>query len=292
MTKKKILISLVVLLLVYFWFNPIYINYDKKHLSKTEQAMIENFYEYSPDLISKGEMFDVKYVQYGDTVDTCFFEVIVKTRTKIRDFEIYSFVSKKGEDGFFTLKSNGISFQESFCYNGWFEKCYYNYKYLTGSSVFPFTNPNTTYEDFYIEIVYPGGSEVHHLVANKESQFDLVDTITNVEKNKVESYDYRKYIAEFRNNYYFQLFHRDFEEWNNELTEFIENNRNEIKKENPTIYINETMFGKKENLVLLSEEELSKVLELMNYLEEHHYFEVHPYLDEYNEELLLQLNER
>ena len=67
-TKSIIFIStfvvfvLMFLLIMHLSENPLYIRVNKMFLSLSEQKSIEEFYDIVPEMISEGELFDVKYL--------------------------------------------------------------------------------------------------------------------------------------------------------------------------------------------------------------------------------------
>lgn len=185
--KKKITIIIIILLIgvgfiygIYKFIDskfasPIYTLYEKKDLTVEEIKFKEEFY--NDAIISKGDIFDLKYRSFQDKED-CSIGIFKKTKSKVPDIKVYVYdASTNKEIGWTNLFSvtdvyMGGSYQENQELVWYFEgKMLWQFKFDNQKE----DDENSDYKNLKIVITYKDGKETHYLHAPDNSNTNQND---------------------------------------------------------------------------------------------------------------------
>lgn len=217
---NKVIILVLILAVSFFVIIVIkeshkYEIYSIEDLDETNQEQVTLFYSLTPDTISYGELFDVRYTFYNEINPLRgSIEIVRKTKSPMQEVKIgisgdYENVEDKKYSGVFYT-----SFDDNEVYD-----------IITSDILFQQGEAVNEGKKFKMIIEYPGGSEVHILEADETNQIA-------VNKSALDLIGGNFYISYYYMNYLYSLYIYQIDEWENEMeTLFNYYVNNEIKIE-------------------------------------------------------------
>ncbi|MDF9825522.1 hypothetical protein M2475_001969 [Breznakia sp. PF5-3] len=243
MKKKALLVSILIVSVIILSVSLVNFVTDKKSeinidkMTDYEEKQIERFYNKSPELISSGEIFDIKYVfynQYDQSLSN--FEIVIKGTTYYKiDKIIISFCeNNKNECKKVSLEKENI---ELFNLKNGKPVKYNNIGLMDFDESWKYAKKEQyDLSKVEIEIFYNNKSEKFDLVAIKESLIKLYEPKSKLEeaikKYKFDDYEsiffseLNQWVQYIRNIYYY-----DLEMYRDKLSVFTKT-LNESKKGN------------------------------------------------------------
>lgn len=248
-----LLVFATIIMLVLWHLNPSYSKAEFQDLQLEESVLIDKFYERESGLISKGELFDVKYsymMLNNEKVsnNNDWLEIVVKTNSDIRSFGIETSIidNRTGEKRIIASGSSSASFQKGRDGGEGFDSYKVSRNHYVVTKSF-FMMDSEVLNDFYIKFTYLNGSEVHHLKANDESQLQLMKDYKDEfmeDSIEVTNEQQRSFYVRCVESYYAKLFYMDFDEWCIEMKSFMSMYQNDFKfREKLQTFSGEELLG-------------------------------------------------
>jgi len=257
-----IVAALICALYVYDYNNPIYTVGNYGNASELEQYQIENFYSTNPEMISYGELFDIKLTVAGSEGATVSCTIIKKTS---RDFKfvvipfIYSYGARQQ-----------VGYQNEKEWPRWymFTNYMFDVKYLV-SNVDIGLIPAGYRNEISLEIRYNNVSEIHTLTYDSNSAHELF--LSTVKQHYELIYAHpewntasRTILRLYAGKYMRSILLNNFDLWEETMIMFIDQESKSNSEQKNIVCDIDLFYNIETNESLISSENVERYYEIKN----------------------------